>query len=79
MALEGSNSSPSAYEEVIRTQSQSHNSCTWWKDEGQCPKLRTREVHAIYKEKPFPMRTAQHWSRLARDVVRFPSLEVLKT
>ena len=46
------------------------------------PNDRVREdklEHAEHKENFFTLRMTEHWNRLPREVVEYPSLEIFKT
>jgi len=42
-------------------------------------KLKHRKFHLNMRKNFFPLRVTEHWKRLPREVVEFPSLEIFKT
>ncbi|KFV80515.1 hypothetical protein N308_01194, partial [Struthio camelus australis] len=42
-------------------------------------KLKHRKFHLITRRNFFTMRVTEHWNRLPRQAVEFPSLEIFKT
>jgi len=46
---------------------------------GNGHKLKQRKFHLNMRKNFFPLRVTEHWSRLPREAVDSPSLEILKT
>ncbi|KFV82995.1 hypothetical protein N308_15239, partial [Struthio camelus australis] len=42
-------------------------------------KLKHRKFHLNMRKNFFTVRVTEHWNRLPREVVEFPSLEIFKT
>jgi len=46
---------------------------------GNRHKLQHRKFHLNMRKNFFSLRVTEHWNRLSREVVEFPSLEILRT
>lgn len=64
---------------MLRGRSWSLFGCAQQQDERQRAQTKAQEVLAEYEGHFFTARLTEHWDRLPREVVGFPSLEIFRT